>query len=75
MKAFAQVADNTVTNVISVHDADAPTEAAGLAFLTACGFEGTYVETYTDGTRGQYAAIGDLWDGETFTTPSPAPGG
>lgn len=69
MKAFAQIADTIVANVISVHDDDAPTEADGRAFIAACGLEGTYIETYEDGTRGKYAAIGDTWDGSVFAPP------
>jgi hypothetical protein len=70
MKAFAQIDDDMmVANVIAINDGDAPTEADGLAYIAACGLKGTYVETFEDGTRGKYAAIGDLWTGTEFVKP------
>ena len=79
MAHFAQVNDNgTVTRVIVISNDDAPTEAAGQAFIASIGLEGEWVQTSYNNNpvegqdRGKYAGIGDLWDGEQFTTPNGA---
>ncbi|NBX13499.1 MAG: hypothetical protein EBR06_06740 [Acidimicrobiia bacterium] len=78
MAHFARVADGTVREVIVVGNDDAPTEAAGQAFIASIGLAGEWVQTSYNGNpvegqdRGKYAGIGDLWDGEKFTTPNGA---
>ena len=76
MAHFARVADGTVREVIVVSNDDAPTEAAGQAFIASIGLDGQWVQTSYNNNpvegqdRGKYAGIGDLWDGQQFTTPS-----
>ncbi|NBW20637.1 MAG: hypothetical protein EBR82_72990 [Caulobacteraceae bacterium] len=76
MAHFAQVTNGIVQRVIVVSNDDAPTEAAGQAFLASIGLDGQWVQTSYNNNpiegqdRGKYAGIGDLWDGEQFTTPS-----
>ena len=73
MAHFARIENGTVQEVIVVSNDDAPTEAAGKAFIASIGLDGEWVMTSynaaTNGFRGKYAGIGDLWDGTTFTTP------
>jgi hypothetical protein len=76
MAHFAQVNDdNIVQQVIVVSNDDAPTEAAGKAFIASIGLDGEWVQTSYNNNpiegqdRGKYAGIGDLWDGEQFTSP------
>ena len=75
MAHFAHVVDGIVQQVIVVSNDDAPTEAAGQAFIASIGLTGEWVQTsYNNNpiegaSRGKYAGIGDLWDGTTFTTP------
>jgi hypothetical protein len=75
MAHFARIENGTVREVIVVANDDAPTEAAGQAFIAAIGLAGDWVQTsYNNNpvegkSRGKYAGIGDLWDGEKFTTP------
>jgi len=67
---FAHINDqSTVTDVIvTPYFAD---ETEGQEYITNLGISGTWIETYTDGTRGKYAAIGDTYDAELdkFITP------
>jgi hypothetical protein len=75
MAHFAKVENGTVTQVIVVSNDDAPTEAAGQAFIASIGLDGEWVQTsYNNNpvegaSRGKYAGIGDLWDGTTFESP------
>lgn len=75
MAHFARIENGTVREVIVVSNDDAPTEAAGQAFIASIGLAGDWVQTSYNGNpiegqdRGKYAGIGDLWDGEQFTTP------
>ena len=75
MAHFAHVVDGIVQQVIVVSNDDAPTEAAGQAFIASIGLAGEWVQTsYNNNpvegaSRGKYAGIGDLWDGTTFTSP------
>ena len=75
MAHFARVENGVVREVIVVSNDDAPTEAAGKAFIASIGLSGEWVQTsYNNNpvegaSRGKYAGIGDLWDGTTFTTP------
>jgi hypothetical protein len=75
MAHFARIENGVVRQVIVVSNDDAPTEAAGQAFIAAIGLAGDWVQTsYNNNpvegkSRGKYAGIGDLWDGTTFTTP------
>jgi hypothetical protein len=45
MAHFAQVADGIVQQVIVVGNGDAPTEAAGKAFIASIGLAGEWVQT------------------------------
>jgi hypothetical protein len=75
MAHFARIENGVVREVIVVANDDAPTEAAGQAFIAAIGLAGDWVQTsYNNNpvegkSRGKYAGIGDVWDGEKFTTP------
>ena len=75
MAHFARIENGIVQQVIVVGNDDAPTEAAGQAFIASIGLTGEWVQTsYNNNpvegaSRGKYAGIGDLWDGTTFTTP------
>ena len=76
MAHFAKVQNGIVQQVIVVSNDDAPTETAGQAFIASIGLEGEWIQTSYNNNpiegqdRGKYAGIGDLWDGEQFTTPS-----
>lgn len=75
MAHFARIENGVVREVIVVGNDNAPTEAAGQAFIASIGLTGEWVQTsYNNNpiegkSRGKYAGIGDLWDGTTFTTP------
>ena len=75
MAHFARIENGIVREVIVVGNEQAPTEAAGQAFIASIGLTGEWVQTsYNNNpiegkSRGKYAGIGDLWDGSTFTTP------
>jgi len=75
MAHFAKIENGVVREVIVVGNDDAPTEAAGQAFIASVGRDGEWVQTsYNNNpvegaSRGKYAGIGDLWDGTTFSTP------
>ena len=77
MAHFANIdTRGVVLKVIVISNDDAPTEAAGQAFIASIGLEGEWVQTSYNNNpiegqdRGKYAGIGDLWDGQQFTTPS-----
>jgi len=76
MAHFAKIENGVVREVIVVGNGDAPTEAAGKAFIASIGLDGEWVQTSYNSnpvegaSRGKYAGIGDLWDGTTFSTPS-----
>ena len=76
MAHFAKIENDIVQTVIVVSNDNAPTEAAGKAFIASIGLNGEWVQTsYNNNpiegaSRGKYAGIGDLWDGETFTSPT-----
>jgi hypothetical protein len=73
MAHFAEVEDGIVTRVIVVSNNDSPDETAGQEFIKSIGLEGDWVQTSynaaTNGFRGQYAGIDDVWDGTTFSAP------
>jgi len=77
MAHFARIENGIVREVIVVGNEQAPTEAAGQAFIASIGLAGEWVQTSyhnnpvgePPASRGKYAGIGDLWDGTTFTTP------
>ena len=75
MAHFARVENGVVREVIVVGNGDAPTEAAGKAFIASIGLSGEWVQTsYNNNpvegaSRGKYAGIGDLWDGTVFASP------
>jgi len=76
MAHFARIENGIVREVIVVGNGDAPTEAAGQAFIASIGLDGEWVQTsYNNNaiegaSRGKYAGIGDLWDGTTFSAPT-----
>jgi len=76
MAHFAKIENGVVREVIVIGNDHAPTEAAGQAFIASIGLDGEWVMTsYNNNpvegaSRGKYAGIGDLWDGETFTSPT-----
>jgi len=75
MAHFAKIENGVVREVIVVGNGDAPTEAAGQAFIASIGLSGEWVQTsYNNNavegaSRGKYAGIGDLWDGSVFASP------
>lgn len=75
MAHFAEISNGVVVRVIVVSNDDAPTEAAGKAFIASLGFGGEWVQTSYNSNpiegqdRGKYAGIGDSWDGEKFVSP------
>ena len=77
MAHFARIENGIVREVIVVSNDNAPTEAAGQAFIASIGLTGQWVQTSYHNNpvgepptvRGKFAGIGDLWDGTTFTTP------
>jgi hypothetical protein len=75
MAHFAQVSDGIVQQVIVVSNDDAPTEAAGKAFIASLGLAGEWVQTSYNGNpiegqdRGKYGGIGDTWTGTQFVSP------
>ncbi len=72
MAHFARVENGVVREVIVVSNDDAPTEAAGQAFIASIGLSGEWRQTsYNANFRGKYAGIGDLYDEATdkFITP------
>jgi len=76
MAHFAKIENGIVREVIVVGNDDAPTEAAGQAFIASIGLNGEWVQTsYNNNaiegaSRGKYAGIGDRWDGTKFSTPT-----
>ena len=76
MAHFARIENGTVREVIVVGNDDAPTEAAGKAFIANIGLSGEWVQTsYNNNpvegaSRGKYAGIGDVWDGSQFSSPA-----
>ena len=76
MAHFASVVNGKVAQVIVVANADCgggnfpESEPVGQAFIASLGLAGEWRQTsYNGNFRGKYAGIGDLWDGEQFTTP------
>ncbi len=75
MAHFAKIENGIVREVIVVGNDDAPTEAAGQAFIASIGLIGEWVQTsYNNNpvegaSRGKYAGIGDTWDGTVFASP------
>jgi len=63
MKHFAKL-DNTnkVINVVCVHDNDAPTEQAGIDFLTQLHNYSYWKQSFKDGTRKNSAGKGMQYD-------------
>lgn len=75
MAHFAKVTNGIVEQVIVVSNDDAPTEAAGKAFIASLGLDGEWIQTSYNNNpiegqdRGKYAGIGDRWDGSKFSSP------
>jgi hypothetical protein len=76
MAHFAKVVNGIVEQVIVISNEDAPTEAAGQAFIASIGLEGEWLQTSynaaTNGFRGNYAGIGDMYDATLDEFISPA---
>lgn len=74
MAHFAKIENGVVREIIVIGNDDAPTEAAGKAFIAALGLDGEWIQTSYNGNaiegqdRGKYAGIGDLWNGSQFIT-------
>ncbi len=74
MAHFAEVTNGVVQRVIVVSNDDAPTEAAGKAFIASIGLAGEWVQTSYNNNpvegadRGKFAGIGDVWDGSKFVS-------
>jgi len=65
MAHFAKIVDTKVVEVIVVSNNNAPTEAAGQAFISSIGLDGEWLQTsYNANFRGKYAGIGDTYDSE-----------
>jgi hypothetical protein len=75
MAHFAKIENGIVREVIVIGNGDAPTEAAGKAFIASIGLAGEWVQTSYNANqiegqdRGKYAGIGDLWNGTQFVSP------
>ena len=72
MAHFARVENGVVREVIVVGNDDAPTEAAGQAFIASIGLLGEWRQTsYNANFRGKYAGIGDTYDAvnDVFVSP------
>lgn len=68
--AHAARIDNGVVREVIVIPYQSDDDAQITAYCNGIGLAGTWVDTsYLGARRGKYAAIGDLWDGERFTTP------
>lgn len=78
MAHFARIENGIVQEVIVVLNDDAPTEAAGQAFIASIGLAGEWVQTSYNNNpvgepptvRGKYAGIGDMWNGSEFVAPA-----
>lgn len=75
MAHFAKIENGIVREVIVVSNDDAPTEAAGKAFISSLGLSGEWIQTSYNSNpvegqdRGKFAGIGDLWNGQKFISP------
>ncbi len=75
MAHFARIENGIVREVIVVGNEQAPTEAAGQAFIASIGLAGEWVQTSYNSNpiegqdRGKYAGIGDVWNGSQFVSP------
>ena len=73
MAHFAKVENGIVRQVIVVSNDDAPTEAAGQAFIASIGLAGEWRQTsYNANFRGTYAGIGYTYDAvnDIFVAPT-----
>jgi hypothetical protein len=76
MAHFAKIENGVVREVIVVGNDDAPTEAAGKAFIASIGLAGEWVQTSYNANpiegsdRGKFAGIGDIWNGSQFVSSS-----
>jgi hypothetical protein len=75
MAHFAKVENGVVREIIVIGNDDAPTEAAGQAFIASIGLDGEWLQTsYNNNFRGRFAGIGYTYNEELdqFIEP-PAP--
>ncbi len=73
MAHFAKVENGIVRQVIVVSNDDAPTEAAGQAFIASLGLAGEWRQTsYNANFRAKYAGIGYTYDAvnDIFVAPT-----
>lgn len=73
MAHFAKIENGIVREVIVIGNGDAPTEAAGQAFIASIGLAGEWKQTsYNANFRGKYAGIGDIYDAvnDVFVAPT-----
>lgn len=75
MAHFARLENNTVIEVIVVHNNEVPDEVTGITFCKSLYGEDTeWVQTSYNATmRGKFASIGDTWDGTNFVSPFEEP--
>jgi hypothetical protein len=65
MAHFAKVENGVVREIIVIGNDDAPTEAAGQAFIASIGLDGEWLQTsYNHNIRGRFAGIGYTYDAE-----------
>lgn len=65
----ARIEDGVVREVIVIPYMD-DDDAKITAFCNSIGLPGIWIDTsYTGSRRGQFAAVGDKWDGSTFSSP------
>lgn len=77
MAHFAKVENGVVQEVNVVNNdvlanTDFPeSEPIGQAFIASLGITGEWLQTsYHANFRGKYAGIGDIWDGQQFSSPA-----
>jgi hypothetical protein len=78
MAHFAKIENDIVREIIVVSNEDCgggnfpESEPVGQAFIASLGIDGHWLQTsYHANFRGQYAGIGDSWNGTEFVSPIP----
>jgi len=78
MAHFARVEDGVVREVLVIGDADCTdangveTDAAGQAFIHACGISGHWIRTSINANiRGKFAGVGDTYDADNDVFVAP----
>lgn len=66
----AKIENGVVVQVVVIPRQENDDDAAVQAYCNSIGLDGTWVDTsYTGSRRGKYAGVGDIWDGENFSSP------